>query len=914
MKASRPFPPRLAALLGLQILALAVLLHAQLPAARLLTLFPPGGKQGSVVEVTVTGVDLDEATHLHFSQAGLTSTAKLDANGQPEAGKFLVNIAANAPVGLCEARVVGRYGISNARAFAVGDLAEALEKSGNSSLAAAGEIAIGQIINGKADASSADYFRFNAKKGQRLILSSMAKLIDSRMYPVLILIDASGREIERNRQGGIVDFTAAADGVYTLKIHDFLYRGGPEYFYRLSVSPAPHIDFVMPPAGLPGTRAKYTVYGRNLPGGVPSPLRTGDGKTLEQLVVEISLPAAAQALGANPNAVTVEGSEYRIPSAQGLSNPVLIGFASSAVTVESQPNDRPEQAQKVAAPGEFAGQFFPRGDVDWFSFDAKKGDVYWIEVISQRLDLPTAPFVLLQRVTRDAKGQEQPGDLQEVSGTEANLGGPEFNTASRDPIHRLDVKEDATYRIGLRDLFSHALAPPNLIYRVIIRKETQDFRLVALAAQGASAKKGTKGVSVSPLVVRKGGVMPVSVIAFRQDGFTGPIDLAVQGLPAGVTASPAQIPEGQNSALIFLKAGDAAATWAGAITLLGKATVNGAAVAREARAASATWEIDDLQKADAGVQARLVRNIAFGVNGAERTPLLIEAIHAKPLETHAAGVISIPVKITRDAEFTEALKLKVLGHAAFDKAKEVDVPAKGTNATVDLDIAAAKLAPGSYRVTLQTQAKGKYRRIPLTEVQAAEANAKEAEKAASAANDAVKVATDQVGKAADPAAKSAAEKTAAEAKTKAKIAESKKAEMTQRAKEMAQKSQPKEVIDTFYSDAITVLIAPAPFALAPVAPAQLEAGGKVEIPVNLTRLFGYADPVEVSLAPQTIKGLTAAKLTVAKDQSQAKLVLEGAATLPAGEHPLRLQASVKINNQTLVAEQPFTLKTAAKAK
>ncbi len=914
MKANPSLPPRLLALLACQILAIAALLHAQLPAARLLTLFPPGGKQGSVVEVTLTGVDLDEATHLHFSHAGLTSTSKMGANGQPEAGKFIVNIGAAVPPSNYEARVVGRYGISNARTFAVGDQTEVLEKTGNNISTNATETAIGSIVNATADANSVDYFRFTAKKGQRLILSCAAKTIDSRMDPVLAVLDANGREIERNRQGGILDFTAAADGVYTVKTHDFLYRGGGEYFYRLSVSAAPHIDFVMPPAGQPGTRAKYTVYGRNLPGGTPSPLRSGEGKPLDQLVVDIDLPAASQPFDVAPNTATLDGIEYRLKSPQGVSNPTLIGFASSAITVENQPNDRPDQAQKVSAPGELAGQFFPRGDVDWFSFDAKKGDVYWIEVISHRLGLPTAPFALLQRVTRDAKGLEQVGDLQELPASDANLGGAEFNTSSRDATYRLEAREEATYRFGLRDLFSHASAPANLVYRVIIRKESHDFRLVVLPQAGVPAKKDSKGAAVSTLLVRKGGALPVRVLAFRRDGFTGPIDLAVQGLPAGVTASIAQIAEGQNSAMLLLKAGDGAANWSGAVTILGKATVNGAAVAREARAGSVTWEIADMQKADSGVQSRLTRNLALAVNATERSPITIEAGDGKPFETHAAGKIVIPVKIVRDVEFTEALKLKVLGHAAFDKMKEVDVAVKGTNATIELDIATAKLASGTYGFTLQTQAKGKYRRVPLAEVQAVEAKAKEAEKAAADAAAAVKTASDQVSKAADPGAKAAAEKTATEAKAKAQTADAKKTEMTARAKEMAQKSQPKDVIDTFYSDLVVVRIAPAPFTLAPIAAAQLEQGAKIEIPINLTRLFGYADPVEINLASTAIKGVTIAKITVAKDQSQAKLVIETTATTAPGEHTLKLQASVKINNLTLTADQPLTLKVAAKAK
>src|SRR5437867_3404624 len=80
-------------------------LLAQLPVARLLTVFPPGGKVGNQVEVGLTGADLDEANQLHFSNPGITAKQKVGAtNGLPEANKFIVTIATNVTPGIYEAR------------------------------------------------------------------------------------------------------------------------------------------------------------------------------------------------------------------------------------------------------------------------------------------------------------------------------------------------------------------------------------------------------------------------------------------------------------------------------------------------------------------------------------------------------------------------------------------------------------------------------------------------------------------------------------------------------------------------------------------------------------------------------------------------------------------------------------------
>src|SRR5437773_2826356 len=117
-------------------------LLAQLPLARLSTLFPPGGKVGSQFEVDLTGADLDEANQLHFSHPGITAKQKVTGtNTVPEPNKFLITIATNVTLGVYEARVVGRFGISNPRSFVVSDLPEVIAPTTNNSPSNAAEIA-----------------------------------------------------------------------------------------------------------------------------------------------------------------------------------------------------------------------------------------------------------------------------------------------------------------------------------------------------------------------------------------------------------------------------------------------------------------------------------------------------------------------------------------------------------------------------------------------------------------------------------------------------------------------------------------------------------------------------------------------------------------------------------------------------
>ncbi len=204
----------------------------------------------------------------HFSHANITARQKVaDKTGEPEANKFLVTIGADVPPDVYEARVVGRFGVSNPRAYVVGHLPEIPSPATNHAVASAVEVALGTVVNGRTEANAVDYFKFAARKGQRVLIECLAKEIDSRMDDTLILYDAGGHELERQRRGGLLDFIAPADGQFVLALSDFIYRGGREYFYRLTVGAGPHLDYILPPSGLPGAKGNYTLYGRNLPGG-----------------------------------------------------------------------------------------------------------------------------------------------------------------------------------------------------------------------------------------------------------------------------------------------------------------------------------------------------------------------------------------------------------------------------------------------------------------------------------------------------------------------------------------------------------------------------------------------------------------------------------------------------------------------
>ena len=825
--------PRLCPLVGLLLGMNASL--AQLPFARLSTVFPPGGKAGTTIEAAVTGSDLDEANELHFSHTNITARQKVaEKTGEPETNKFIVTIGADVPPGIYEVRVMGRFGVSNPRAYVVGDLPELTSPTTNHTVTSATGVPPGTVVNGRADADTVDYFKFPARKGQRVLIECLAKDIDSRMDDTLILYDAGGQELERRRRGGLLDFIAPADGEFVLAVSDFTYRGGPDYFYRLTIGAGPHIDFIFPPSGLPGTKSRYTLYGRNLPGGASARELLIDGKPLEQLSVEIELPGDPAAQESSPVGLTLkpaqavlDGIEYRVRTPQGVSNPVLLSFATAPVVTEQEPNDRPDQAQKVPLPCEFVGQFYPPGDRDWLTFEAKKGGVYWIELFSHRLGFPTAPFALVQRVGKNDKGEETVSDVHELYSSDANIGGQEFNTTTRDPSWRFEVKEDGNYRIRVSDLFNRYENNPRFVYRLSLRRESPDFRLVTLPQAPPPANKDAKEAMLWTPFLRRSETIPVKVLAFRRDNFNGEIQLAAEALPPGVTCAAAKIDADKNSGVLFLTAAENAESWFGPIKVVGQAKIGDSDLARVARPGSVTWTVPDYN--NEAVRPRLTRNFFLSVSSAESAPITLAPVENNIQEVAAGGKLQVPLKLVRRGEFNETLKLKATGLPALEGLKELEVDSKTNAATLEIDLTQHKLSPGVHTFYLQTQTKGKYRNNPEAAKEAAEAAqqaeklaadlAAESKKAADALAAASKTEEETAAQAksvsegekseAENKARTASEakaltaRTAEEAAAKAKEAEEKKSAFQKRAKALEEKAKPREVTVTVYSTPIT---------------------------------------------------------------------------------------------------------------
>ncbi len=704
---------------------------SQLPNPRILTLSPCGGKAGSTFEVTFTGTDIEEPEALLFSQKGMKADpieapppATPDPKqpppkptrrgGQPAkivASKFRVTIPAGTPAGFHDVRLVNAWGVSNPRAFVVGDQNELSEKEPNDDVPQAQRVEVNTTINGAVQTPvDVDYFVFAGKKGQRIVVSCLASSIDSRLDAGLELYDPAGQRlaINRNYAGGdaLLDLTPDRDGDVYVRLFGFSHtQGSPEHFYRLTITTAPWIDAVYPPMVEPGKKVQITLYGRNLPGGKPDPTAVMDGRVLETLAVTFDAPMEPQTLHRlafsghlAPSGSHFDGFEYRLRNQVGVSNPVLLTYANAPVVLEGGNNDKPDNAQEVFLPCEIAGRIEKRQDRDWYSFTAKKGDVYAIECFSERLGAPTDMAVFLY-------GPPNRQQLTELDDDNDALNPVKFFTRSNDPArYRFEVKADGKHYLLVTSQDAELRAGPRHLYRLSITREKPDFRLVVMAADDRRP---------DACRLLRGGDQFLSVFVWRLDGFDGSITLTADGLPPGVSSAPQVIGPGQKHGNFVVSAAANAAPGVYFIKLTGTATINGKTVAREARPASVTWPIQP--QVNIPTVVRLDRSLPIGVN--EQAPFHLAATLDKDAVIQGEKA-NVTVKLTRNwADFKSPLQITPLdpprtrNQPDFNFANVTIAPDKG-DAKIAIDVKSG-LPPGIYTLALRGAAQLPFAKDPM---------------------------------------------------------------------------------------------------------------------------------------------------------------------------------------------------------
>ncbi|MBL9176241.1 MAG: hypothetical protein JNL10_22045 [Verrucomicrobiales bacterium] len=754
--------PRASALRLLRILIATFAIcppgYSDLPQVRLLGLFPPGAAAGSTNEISVSGTDLEDPKGLSFSDPRIRALPVAS-----NAAIFQVIVPAEVPPGPVQVRWNGRFGTSNPRTFVIGTGPETVLNPTNTTAASAVRVDGSAVVSGRIPAGQTLWFRFRPHAGQRWIAEVPVRALETRLEPVLRVFDASGQELASSRRGWIE--VPSTKGEVWIQVCDVTYRGGDEFPFRFRVSASPRIDFVIPSVLTPGITNRLTLFGRNLDASQPSALMGTDGSLLDQVTVDlvgtgpaVSPDIVAGLLGRPASAFLArQVTAWQLSGSNGISNPVLLGVSTNPVVVGPIDSGAPPALPiPVRPPVEFHGLFPRRGELSGVTFEARKGDVYWVELWAERMGAAADPAAVVQRQLppQGDSSATRFSDVLELGDNESNPGGSEFNLFTRDPVGRFEAPEDGTYRILVRDLFHTSGKGPRLPYRLSIRRESPSFALVALPMQPTRANDNDRAIHPLAPFVRKGGVELIRVLVQRRDGFNGEIELSASGWTNGVTSDSTRIPSGQSVGFLPVIAGSEASGLQRPL-IVGRPVAP--ATAPEAVAVMvATGPAADFN--ESVIPFRVAVEPQVDVSASEMAPVSVDVPNARAVEAHGDGKVSIPIGVVRRGDFNGAFSLKLAGRPEFDKAKEATVPEKATNATLEINLSEAKPPEGLYRVWLQGQIAGKYRNNPEA-LTAAESDLKAAETALAAATAADKPLLEERRKAAEERRKAAEERS-----------------------------------------------------------------------------------------------------------------------------------------------------------
>ncbi len=423
--------------------------------------------------------------------------------------------------------------------------------------------------------------KFVTAKRQYSVLDRSADAVPGWFQATLALYDGNRAEVAFADDYGfepdpVVFFMIPKDGVYEIEIRDSIYRGREDFVYRVAVGEMPFITSIYPLGAREGERATVNLTGWNI---------------LDRRL----------SLDTSPGESIIR---YATLSRNKLCNRVPYAVDTLPEADEAEANDRPNDAQKIDLPVTINGRIYKPGDVDWFEFKGQAGQEVVAEVYAHRLN---SMLDSLLRLT-DAEGK--------VVAWNDDYDNKEMGLQTRHADSYLSAKLPAAgvYRIQLADATRHG--SDYHAYRLRVSAPRPDFGL-RLMPSGAT--------------VPAGRVLPITVYAFRRDGFAGDIEVSLDESASGFHLSGGRIPAGVESIRMTLTAPPKDLDQPASLKLVGRASVAGRTVSRQVVPA------DDMMQAF--IYHHLVPRdeLAISVTKARFIAPAGQVASAKPLEIPRGG-------------------------------------------------------------------------------------------------------------------------------------------------------------------------------------------------------------------------------------------------------------------------------------
>src|SRR5262249_3644022 len=158
------------------------------------------------------------------------------------------------------------------------ELPQVMEVDSNRNRATPQPVPVPCVVVGKADAEVSDYYQLHVLSGQRVTFEILGRRLGSAFDPQITLFDPrTGRELpggHSNDAPGLqtdarLTHTFKQAGDYVIEVRDVMYRGGPDYWYRLRIGDFPCATTPIPMAARRGTQRTVSFAGPVLDGVAP---------------------------------------------------------------------------------------------------------------------------------------------------------------------------------------------------------------------------------------------------------------------------------------------------------------------------------------------------------------------------------------------------------------------------------------------------------------------------------------------------------------------------------------------------------------------------------------------------------------------------------------------------------------------
>ena len=393
------------------------------------------------------------------------------------------------------------------------------------------------------------------------------------------------------------------------------------------------------------------------------PLGGREGTPATATLAGWNLPAQTLVLDTTPGGGTIR--EAQAGGGVGLSNAVPYAVDTLPEALETEPNDTAAQAQKVTLPQIINGRIGKSGDLDAYRFDGHAGDEIVAEVWARRLDSPLDGALQLVNAAGEVVAANDDHD------------DPEFGllTHQADPYLRVKLPADGAYLVYLRD--AERQGGEDYAYRLVLREAQPDFAL-----------------RVTPSSLGMPGRRPgaATVRAVRKDGFDGDIDVVLKDAPAGFTLGAAKIPSGKDMVQVVLSAPrDAPYQW-WPVRLEGRATIRGAVVTRPVVPA------EDMMQAFAYRSLVPQQELVAAITGSKSMPAVWRPL-ALGMKLASAAAVHLPLGGTAEVPVTAP---RTLPDKRQTPLWEVRFLLRGTAPGVRLQ--GAKVTPTGVALTLKADA------------------------------------------------------------------------------------------------------------------------------------------------------------------------------------------------------------------